>query len=131
MKRKVFVRWETDGEEIENLPEEMELPEELSDASDDEITNWLSDQTGWLVIGWNYEEEEEQEPDPEFVGQLVDVFEDFLEKHKDELDTSEGVILAGSKYDELSAGLSEVSRRWLSACDGVLADSNRKEKEEK
>lgn len=40
--------WETDGEEVD-LPTEVEVEDGLSD---DEITDYLSDTYGWLVIGF-------------------------------------------------------------------------------
>jgi len=40
--------WETDGEEID-LPTEVEVEDGLSD---DEITDFLSDTYGWLVISF-------------------------------------------------------------------------------
>lgn len=40
--------WETDGEEID-LPTEVEVDDNMSD---DEITDYLSDTYGWLVISF-------------------------------------------------------------------------------
>ena len=40
--------WETDGEEV-NLPTEVEVDDNMSD---DEITDYLSDTYGWLVISF-------------------------------------------------------------------------------
>lgn len=43
--------WDTDGEDI-NLPTEMHIPDELLNEGEDQITNYLSDQTGWCVESW-------------------------------------------------------------------------------
>ena len=40
--------WETDGEEVD-LPTEVEVDDNMSD---DEITDYLSDTYGWLVISF-------------------------------------------------------------------------------
>ena len=45
--------WETDGEEID-LPTEVELPRDFGD-DDDAITDYLSDEYGWLVISYERE----------------------------------------------------------------------------
>ena len=44
------INWETDGESV-SLPTEIDIPDKfLSDAfDDDDITNYLSDKTGFLV----------------------------------------------------------------------------------
>ena len=46
----------------ENLPTEMivELPDDPDIDLDDEITEAISDKTGWLVSGYDYEEVEEK-----------------------------------------------------------------------
>jgi len=45
----VKVNWDTDGELINDLPEQVEVPEmEL-----DEIADWLSDNYGWCVNSFN------------------------------------------------------------------------------
>ncbi len=46
--RTVRVTWETDGEDIE-LPELVDVPIHLID---EEVSEYLSDTTGWLVEGW-------------------------------------------------------------------------------
>jgi len=49
--------WETDGEDID-LPTEMEIPDSIDpDDDDDEITDYLSDETGFLVIAYKKENE--------------------------------------------------------------------------
>lgn len=46
--RAVEIKWETDGQDPEGLglPSEMPLPQNI-DKND--VADWLSDQTGWLV----------------------------------------------------------------------------------
>lgn len=46
------IDWETDGEVVD-LPTEVELPDYLDNATDDEITDYLSDTYGWLVNGYS------------------------------------------------------------------------------
>lgn len=41
-----------------NLPDEVELPEEIADFDDDFIASWLSDTYGFCHEGFNYENEE-------------------------------------------------------------------------
>lgn len=43
--------WETDGEDVE-LPNEMEIP---SSVDEEEIADYLSDETGWLVNSFRVE----------------------------------------------------------------------------
>lgn len=40
------IKWETDGYEVNNLPTEVEVDDDLND---DEIADYLSDEYGWLV----------------------------------------------------------------------------------
>lgn len=60
------IEWETDGESIEDLPETVVIPityEELEDEDSlhDGINDYLSDNYGWLVsgyeIGWKKKDE--------------------------------------------------------------------------
>lgn len=44
----VKVEWETDGEAVD-LPEIVTVPE---DVEEDQVSDWLSDEFGWLVLGW-------------------------------------------------------------------------------
>ena len=48
----VNITWETDGEEI-YLPTEIELPSDMEADDEDAICDYLSDETGWLVIDYN------------------------------------------------------------------------------
>ena len=52
----VDIIWETDGEDID-LPTEMEIPDSIDPDDDDEITDYLSDETGFLVIAYTKENE--------------------------------------------------------------------------
>ena len=52
----VDIIWETDGEDID-LPTEMELPNDIDSDDDDAITDYLSDETGFLVIAYTKENE--------------------------------------------------------------------------
>lgn len=47
------------------------------------------------------------EPDPEFVGQLMDTIEDFLSKNDDTI-----VVLRGKRYDGLAAKIKECIHNW-------------------
>lgn len=51
----VNIMWDVDGEDnpkkiLENLPTEMEIPENMTD--EDEISDWLSDETGFCHKGF-------------------------------------------------------------------------------
>lgn len=52
----VDIIWETDGEDID-LPTEMEIPDSIDPDDDDAITDYLSDETGFLVIAYTKENE--------------------------------------------------------------------------
>lgn len=47
------------------------------------------------------------EPDPEFVGQLMDTIEDFLSKNNDTI-----IVLRGKRYDNLAAKIKECIHNW-------------------
>jgi hypothetical protein len=47
------IEWETDGEDVD-LPDEIELPELMDD--EDEISNYISDVTGFLHYGFVLED---------------------------------------------------------------------------
>lgn len=44
--------WDTDGEDIDNLPEEVNIPD---DIDEDDIADYLSDEYGWCVESFNIE----------------------------------------------------------------------------
>ena len=46
----INILWDTDGEEV-NLPNEIEIPDWV-DKDDDEISNYLSDETGFCHFGF-------------------------------------------------------------------------------
>lgn len=54
MKKVVDIVWETDGADVQ-LPDEMEIPDSIDYDDDDAITDYLSDETGFLVVGYTKE----------------------------------------------------------------------------
>ena len=46
----VEVSWDTDGATV-SLPDMVEVPREVDY---EEISDWLSQEYGWLVEGWSY-----------------------------------------------------------------------------
>lgn len=57
------ISWDTDGENAADLglPIEMHIPDEILRNGEDAITDYLSDQTGWLVESWSGPDAETQE----------------------------------------------------------------------
>ena len=56
----VNIKWVTDGSDIV-LPSEMEIPEEFIDdngVDEDLVSDWISDETGWLHDGFEIAEED-------------------------------------------------------------------------
>ena len=56
----VNIKWVTDGSDIV-LPSEMEIPEEFigdNGVDEDLVSDWLSDETGWLHDGFEITEED-------------------------------------------------------------------------
>lgn len=49
----VNIKWDTDGEDIE-LPSEIEIPPKIAD--EDEISDYISDVTGFCHMGFDLEE---------------------------------------------------------------------------
>ena len=49
----VDIKWDTDGEDIEGLPERVSIPLFIDD---DEIADYLSDKYGYCVFGFNIEQ---------------------------------------------------------------------------
>ena len=47
----INIIWDTDGEEI-NLPNEIEIPDWVDKEDDDEISDYLSDTTGFCHFGF-------------------------------------------------------------------------------
>ena len=55
----VNIKWVTDGSGIV-LPSEMEIPEEFigeNGVDEDLVSDWISDETGWLHNGFEIVEE--------------------------------------------------------------------------
>ena len=50
--RMVYVEWDTDGEEVDDLPSEVEIP---YDVEEDDIADWLSDEFGYCVESFSVE----------------------------------------------------------------------------
>lgn len=56
----VNIKWISDGSDIV-LPSEMEIPEEFigdNGVDEDLVSDWLSDETGWLHDGFEITEED-------------------------------------------------------------------------
>ena len=47
----INIIWDTDGEEV-NLPNEIEIPDWVDKEDDDEISDYLSDITGFCHFGF-------------------------------------------------------------------------------
>lgn len=47
----INIKWDTDGEEV-NLPNEIEIPDWVDKEDDDEISDYLSDITGFCHFGF-------------------------------------------------------------------------------
>ena len=45
----VSVEWDTDGEDVKDLPTIIAVPNEIEY---DDVADWLSDHYGWCVYGW-------------------------------------------------------------------------------
>lgn len=55
----INIKWITDGSDIV-LPSEMEIPEEFigeNGVDEDLVSDWISDETGWLHDGFEIAEE--------------------------------------------------------------------------
>lgn len=50
----INIKWDTDGEDV-SLPTEIEIPEGMED--EDEISDFLSDETGFCHMGFDLDEE--------------------------------------------------------------------------
>lgn len=56
----INIKWVTDGSDIV-LPSEMEIPEEFigeNGVDEDLVSDWISDETGWLHDGFEIVEED-------------------------------------------------------------------------
>jgi hypothetical protein len=65
----INIKWETDGYEVDNLPSEVEVDDDLSDG---EIADYLSDEYGWLVESFALPMENE---DRDYFGEHVNEIE--------------------------------------------------------
>lgn len=57
MARVINIKWETDGQEVD-LPNEIDIPEKFIDEDgidEDAVSDWISDETGWLHDGFEIE----------------------------------------------------------------------------
>lgn len=52
------IEWDTDGDKnvLKSLPKEMDIPEWLEGADEDKIADYLSDETGFCVFGFEIED---------------------------------------------------------------------------
>lgn len=66
------IKWETDGQDV-NLPEEVELPDEIDVDAIGEVEDYLSDEYGYLVNSFNIECDIE-EYNPEYLD-LIERFD--------------------------------------------------------
>jgi hypothetical protein len=51
------IEWDTDGEEIDDLPQELSLSWSNFDNDfdfDEDLSDWLSDEYGWLVSSYSW-----------------------------------------------------------------------------
>ncbi len=58
MAKAVDIKWETDGYDVD-LPTEMKIPKCFIDeygADEEAVSDWISDETGWLHDGFRIEE---------------------------------------------------------------------------
>tara|TARA_B100000900_G_C20485880_1_gene677439 strand:- start:675 stop:875 length:201 start_codon:yes stop_codon:yes gene_type:complete len=61
---KIKIEWETTGDEVQSLPETLDLPEVLvEEAKEDDyaLCNYLSNEYGYLVSDWSVVGEEPEE----------------------------------------------------------------------
>lgn len=54
--RAIDIKWDTDGDEeiLKTLPKEMDIPD---DVDEENVADWLSDETGFCVFGFVLEAE--------------------------------------------------------------------------
>ena len=121
------IQWDTDGDEniAADLPNYMIVPEGMSDK--EEISDWISNETGFCHQGFKLIDAC-QPKRLELLGQLIDVFEDFLEEkridilnpEKEEDDSDNLAILYGSDYDVLSDQIESILRLWKDEIPKIL-----------
>ena len=52
----IDILWETDGADVE-LPTEMDIPDDVDTECEGLVADYLSDQTGFLVLAYTIENE--------------------------------------------------------------------------
>lgn len=54
--RAIDIKWDTDGDEeiLKTLPKDMDIPD---DVDEENVADWLSDETGFCVFGFVLEAE--------------------------------------------------------------------------
>ena len=60
--RAINIKWDTDGDEeiLKTLPKEMDIPDDIDEEN---VADWLSDETGFCVFGFVLETEEKKKKD--------------------------------------------------------------------
>lgn len=60
--RAIDIKWDTDGDEeiLKTLPREMDIPDDIDEEN---VADWLSDETGFCVFGFVLETEEKKKKD--------------------------------------------------------------------
>ena len=60
--RAIDIKWDTDGDEeiLKTLPKEMDIPDDIDEEN---VADWLSDETGFCVFGFALETEEKKKKD--------------------------------------------------------------------
>lgn len=72
----VNIQWDVDDpRDLENLPTEIELPEGMND--EDEISDYISDVTGFCHYGFELEECRMK------LGELINILSDAIKQHGD------------------------------------------------
>ena len=58
--RAIDIKWDTDGDEeiLKTLPKEMDIPD---DVDEENVADWLSDETGFCVFGFVLEAEKKRQ----------------------------------------------------------------------
>lgn len=69
--RAIDIKWDTDGDEeiLKTLPKEMDIPDDIDEEN---VADWLSDETGFCVFGFVLETEEKKKRPNENVKKIKD-----------------------------------------------------------
>ena len=54
--RAINIIWDTDGISVDDLPEEVNIPEDEDTFNDEDISDYLSDVYGWCVKSFDIAE---------------------------------------------------------------------------